>query len=483
MGLKPAFGLSNRLLLLAVLFILLAEVLVYVPSIANFRRNWLADRIGQARTAALVLDAVPAGAIPEPLAREVLRSIGAEAVALKTADTRRLLAQANVPSAVHMEIDLREPAGFRSVVNAFRTLLPHKAYQMRVVGQAPMGEEFVEIVLNDAELRRAMLTFSKDVLLLSLGISMIAGILLYVALDRMIVRPVRRLTAEMVAFGDAPEDASRIVEPSDRADEIGVAERELASMQRELHAQLQQKSRLAALGLGVAKINHDLRNLLGSAQLILERIGGLNDPAVQRWAPKLVAALDRAVKLAESTLSYGKAQEPPPNRRRVSVAAVIGDVREALALGPEHEACIGWVESIERGLEIDADPDQLFRVLLNVCRNAAQALESAGKPDPKRDQIRLGGRREGSVVVLEVSDTGPGIPQKVREHLFEPFGVSTRRGGAGLGLAIASDLVRAHGGTIELIDGTLGATFRITVPDRPLEFRSRGAAGLRREAS
>lgn len=472
MSWKPAFGLSDRLLLLAVLFILLAEILIYVPSIANFRRNWLADRIGQARTAALVLDAAPAGAVPESLAREVLRSIGAEAVALKTADTRRLLAQANVPSSVDMEVDLRAPLGVvGSVMHAVRTMLPHKPYLMRVVGQAPMGEEFVEIVLSDGELRRAMIAFSKDVLLLSLGISAIAGLLLYVALDRVIVRPVRRLTAQMVAFEEAPDDAGRIVVPSRRSDEIGIAERELASMQHRLHAQLQQKSRLAALGLGVAKINHDLRNLLASAQLILERIGALNDPAVQRWAPKLVAALDRAVTLAETTMSYGKAEDPPPSRRPVRLATITGDVREALGLA-EAGAGIGWMESIERGLLIDADPDQLFRVVLNICRNAVQALESGGPTDPARDRLRLVGRREGAATVLEISDTGPGIPPKVREHLFEPFGVSTRRGGAGLGLAIAADLVRAHGGTIELVEGPRGATFRISVTDRPIALRA-----------
>jgi signal transduction histidine kinase len=252
---------------------------------------------------------------------------------------------------------------------------------------------------------------------------------------------------------------------------------ELASMQRELHTQLQQKTRLAALGLAVSKINHDLRNLLGSAQLILDRIGGLSDPTVQRWAPKLVAALDRAVGLAESTLSYGRAQEPPPNRRAVALATVFADVREALGIGPDSR--IGWIETIDRDLSIDADPDQLFRVLLNICRNAVQALESRPDPDPARDQVRLAGRREGSVVVIEVSDTGPGIPERARRHLFEPFQSSMRQGGVGLGLAIAAELLRAHGGAIELVEGTLGATFRITVPDRPVDL---GSARARRRA-
>jgi signal transduction histidine kinase len=469
-GRRLSFGLSDKLLALTVLFVMLAVVLIYVPSIANYRMNWLEDRIGQARTAALVLDAAPAGAVPEPLAQRILDSIGAEAVALKTPDTRRMLAQSDVPPEVDVEVDLRLPRDLASIPAAFATLFAEKPRMLRVIGQAQEGEEFVEIVLPETELRRAMLRFSRTILLLSLAISAITAVLLYFTLHRLIVGPVRRLTQQMIAFGEKPEDTSRMVVPSGRSDEIGLAEAELASMQRELHAQLQQKTRLAALGLAVSKINHDLRNLLGSAQLILDRIGGLSDPTVQRWAPKLVAALDRAVGLAESTLSYGRAQEPPPNRRAVALAAVFADVREALGIGPDSR--IGWIETIDRELSIDADPDQLFRVLLNICRNAVQALESRPDPDPARDQIRLAGRREGSVVVIEVSDTGPGVPERARRHLFEPFQSSTRRGGAGLGLAIAAELLQAHGGSIELVEGTLGATFRITVPDRPVDLRS-----------
>jgi signal transduction histidine kinase len=467
---RPRFGLSDRLLILAIVFIVITEVLVYVPSIANFRRNWLEDRIGQARTAALVLDAAPSGMVPENIARGVLQNIGAEAVAIKGEGSRRLLAQGNVPSAVHMEVDVRTPFDLSWVTDAFRTLLPHKPYLMRVIGPAPAGEDFVEIVLSDAELRRDMLHFSKNVLLLSLGISLAAVLLLYFTLDRLIVGPVRRLTVRMVRFGERPEDTSLIVVPSGRSDEIGIAERELSLMQRQLHAQLQQKSRLAALGLAVAKINHDLRNLLGSAQLILERITAVDDPVLQRWAPKLVSAVDRAIGLAESTLSYGKAQEPPPERSMVRLQAITAEVRDGLGLAGEGP--IGWTESIERGLEIDADPDQLFRVLLNIARNAVQALEKRGTPDPARDQIRIVGRREGGTAVIEMSDTGPGIPARARETLFEPFGLSTSAGGTGLGLAIASDLVRAHGGTLQLVEGTLGATFRITIPDRPIELQA-----------
>jgi signal transduction histidine kinase len=234
---------------------------------------------------------------------------------------------------------------------------------------------------------------------------------------------------------------------------------------------LQQKTRLASLGLAVSKINHDLRNLLTTAQLFSDRLSSLPDPRVQRFAPKLMRALERAIAFCESTLSYGRAQEMPPERRTIALDPLVEEVRETLGLSADTP--IGFITAVERGMTVDADPDQLFRVLLNLSRNAVQALDSRAADDPGRDQVRITGRREGAVAVVEVSDTGPGISEQARAHLFQAFQGSTHTGGTGLGLAIAAELVRAHGGDIRLVDGTIGATFRITIPDRPVELQSR----------
>jgi signal transduction histidine kinase len=277
----------------------------------------------------------------------------------------------------------------------------------------------------------------------------------------------------LVAFGHAPEDPDRILVPSSRNDEIGVAERELAEMQRELAGTLQQKNRLASLGLAVSKINHDLRNLLSPAQLLSDRLANLADPAVRRIAPKLLATLDRAIAYCEQTLAYGRAQEPPPKRRPVDIARLLEEVRDSLDLS--DDAKIGWVPSVERELTADADPDQLLRVLINLVRNSMQALTTRAPNDPQRDQIRIDGRREGSVVILQVADTGPGLPERARTHLFEAFQGAARRGGTGLGLVIAAELIRAHGGDIRLIEGTIGASFRIVIPDRPVALEERRA--------
>jgi signal transduction histidine kinase len=470
------FGLSGKLLVLTILFVMIAEVLIYVPSVANFRVNWLKDRLASAYTAALVLDAAPNGVVSDALAKQILNSIGARAVAMKMGMRRRMLAIDDMPPPISDDFDMRDVKEFDSIVDAFKMLLnTHtKNDVMRVVGPAPMGAEYIEIVMDEPPLRQAMLRYSVDILLLSLLISGISAALVYLALLYMFVRPMRRVTANMTAFRADPENSDRVIAPSGRGDEIGTAERELATMQTELASMLHQKNRLAALGLAVAKINHDLRNLLASAQLFSDRLVDIPDPGVQRFAPKLMHALERAIAFCQSTLSYGRLQEPPPERRQMLLEPLVEEVHETLNLATDSP--IRWISAVERDLTVEADYDQLFRILLNLARNALQALESRAGRDPGRDQIRITGRREGAVVVVEVSDTGPGFSEKARAHLFEAFQGSTRPGGTGLGLAIAAELIRAHGGEIRLVDGTIGATIRLTIPDRAVELAAhRGA--------
>jgi signal transduction histidine kinase len=466
----PGLGLSGKLLLLTTVFVMIAEVLIYVPSIANFRIMWLKDRLAAAHTAALVLDAAPSGMVPESLAQQILDSIGAKSVVMKTEQQRRLLVASKFsPDVVDQEADVRDIRPMQAIIDAFKTLFISRSGDLvRAVGPAPRGGEFVEIVVEDGPLRHAMIDYSRNILLLSLVISIITAALVYLALLFLFVRPMHRITGNMMAFHRDPEAPGRIIVPSRRSDEIGVAERELASMQQDLVSMLKEKSRLASLGLAVSKINHDLRNLLASAQLFSDRLAGLPDPRVQQFAPKLMRALERAIAYCQSTLSYGRAQEPPPDRHPVLLELVVEEVRETLGLN----GAIGWIAAVERGLVVDADHDQLLRILLNLTRNAVQALETRAPNEPTRDQVRVTGQREGAVALIEVSDTGPGLTPKARAHLFEAFQASTRTGGSGLGLAISAELVRAHGGEIKLIDGTIGATFRFTIPDRAVDLRS-----------
>jgi signal transduction histidine kinase len=455
---------------LTIPLVMIAGVLMYVPAIANFWTNRLNDRLASANTAALVLDAAPLGMVPDSLARQILTSIQARAVAIKMGQQRRLLASADLPASIDHDIDVRNMTVWQAITGAFEMMFETGHEVIRIVGPASGDAQFIEVVTDERPLRQALFRFSRNLLVVSLVIAILTAALVYLALHFLFVRPMRRLTASLVDFHENPESSARIIVPSRRSDEIGVAERELSDMQRDLVSMLHQKSRLAALGLAVSKINHDLRNLLASAQLISDQLASVPDPRVQRFAPKLVRSLERAIAFCQSTLSYGRAQEAAPDRRMIPIEPVVVEVRETAGLA--NDASIRWITAIERGLAADADPDQLFRVMLNLVRNAAQALESNPNSDRSSMQIRVSGRREGAVAILEVSDTGPGMPQKTREHLFEAFQTSGRPGGSGLGLAIAAELVRAHGGNIQLVEGTIGATFRIVIPDRPVELLS-----------
>ncbi|GGH08925.1 ATPase [Alsobacter metallidurans] len=452
-------GLSEKLLVLTVVFVMLAEVFIYVPSIANFRRNWLNDRIGAAQIAALVLDAAPAGAVPQPLAMSLLQQVGAVTVAVRSGGARRLLAASDMPPEVAQDVDLREQSAPTMIANAFRTLVAAEPRYIRVIGAGMGSVEFVEIVLDEAPLRAAMLRFSVNILLLSLVISGITALLVYVSLLRMIVRPVRRLTTNIVAFQEDPENLGRTIKPSGRSDEIGLAERALAKMQGSLAEELRQKKHLAALGLAVSKINHDLRNLLSAAQLFSDRLSALSDPTAQRLAPRLIATLDRAIGFCQSTLAYGRAVERRPEHEPIMLHELAEETAALLGLG--DGAGVAFENAVPPGLVCHADREQLSRMLLNLARNATQAL--GDQPD---GLVRIRGFQNAGAVVIEVIDNGPGVPARARENLFQAFAGSARAGGTGLGLAIAAELAGLHEGSVTLVGDGPGAVFRITLPKR-----------------
>ncbi|WP_230532664.1 sensor histidine kinase [Microvirga roseola] len=460
--LSGRFGLSARLLLLTIVFIMIAEVLIYVPSIANFRMTWLGDRLAAAKIAAMVLDAAPEENLSEELELRLLQGVGARAIAIRGGGRRSLLTTGDMPPEVAKTIDLREVDRIDLVVDAFETLFDPADRPIRVVGHG-MGVDFVELVLDQRPLRAAMLDFSRNILFLSLFISALTAGLVYLTLQWVIVRPVQRLTGNIAEFSSNPEDASRVIRPTDRADEIGMAEQALARMETTLADELRQKRRLAQLGLAVSKINHELRNMLTTAQLLTDRLDRVSDEAVQRIAPRLVSTLDRAIAFCETTLAYGRASEPLPQRRLIPLRPLVEDLSNLTDLAPE--VGIAFEADVPEDLMVDADPDQLSRALVNLVRNAVQALSQAGSSDGA-PRIHVAAAREGRAVVILVEDNGPGIPERVRGNLFTPFQGSARQGGAGLGLPIAAELVQRHGGAIDLDDTATGTRFRITIPDR-----------------
>lgn len=468
-------GLPAKLLLLTTVFVMLAEILIFVPSVANFRVNWLKDRLVAAKLAGLAAEAVPGGTVPAVLRQELLRTAKVKAVAWRRKGLRRMVLPPDELMVVDRTFDLRSMQdiglwrnlGIRldAIGEALAVMLRGSDRTIRVVGPfSDQRGEFIEIVLPESPLRDAMLRYGGNILLLSIIISLFTAALVYIALSSLLVRPMMRITRNMLRFSENPIDASRIIVPSDRDDEVGTAERELAAMQRELAHLILQKNRLAQLGLAVSKVNHDLRNMLASAQLISDRLSSIADPTVQKFAPKLIASLDRAINFCTASLQFGRAEEEEPRRHLLLLRPLVEDVGDGLGL--PREGVIDWVLDIEETLRIDADRDHLYRVLSNLCRNAMQVLES--QPDPGDCRIHVKAWREHRCVIVEVSDNGPGVPLRARENLFKAFQGSQRKGGTGLGLVIAHELVVAHGGTLELGEETPGATFRIEIPDRSI---------------
>jgi signal transduction histidine kinase len=453
------------------LFVMLAEVLIFVPSVANFRISWLSDRLTASRLAALATQDRREGRIPDLLRTELLRTAQVRAVSWIRNDQHTLVLPPDRPETINAKYDLTAASrsgGFwndvtlraRLIWDAMAVFFSDGSRVIAVVGEPVAGDKIL-IVLPEEALKAAMIRYGLNILGLSIIISVITAALVYFALNNMFVQPMMRITRNIMSFSQNPEDASRIMVPSSRKDEIGVAERGLAHMQAELSHTLQQKSRLAALGLAVSKISHDLRNMLASAQLISDRLGSLPDPTVQRFAPKLIASLDRAINLCESTLRFGRAEEAPPRRERTLLRPLIADVGDGLGL--PREDGIAWSIDVDDRLQVEADRDQLYRVLSNLCRNALQALE---QQESAQGHIRVSAARNGNSVNIDVRDNGPGVPEKARAHLFQAFQGSARKGGTGLGLAVAHELVAAHGGTIRLMDTAPGTQFRIELPDR-----------------
>ncbi len=474
---RPRLGLAGRVVLLVIGFVMLAEIMIYVPSVANFRDNWLRDRLSAASAAVLLLDAT-SQQVPDRLVFDALETVRAYTIALKLPDSRRLLASGDMPPRVDVRYDLREATFVDSIGAAFRTLTTRRNRTIAVIGPAPMGGEYLEITMSEAPLRQALLVYSGNILLLSLFISLIVASLAALSIHLLVLRPVRRLTSSIISFGAAPEDASRVIRPSGLGHEIGRAEDALADMQRTLARELAEKKNLAALGLAVAKVSHDLRNILSSAQLLSDRLTATSDPVAQRLVPKLVGTLDRAIAFCQSTLTYGRAVERTPDLRPVLLRAAVNEAAEVLL--PEGPARIALRNNVGREIEILADPEQLFRVFLNLIRNSFEALETAG-PQPGRDpEVCITATARNDIVVIEISDTGPGIPKNAQKRLFDPFKASARPGGTGLGLPIAADLVRAHGGTIALMPAEpgQGATFRLTFPAAPAREEPRRVAVL-----
>ena len=451
--------LSGRFLLLTVAFVMLAEVMIFVPSMARFRADFLLVRLKEAQIASLAQLAAPDMVSPL-LEAELLKNAEVYNVVLRRDQVRQLVLSSPIPSPIAATYDLREAGPWELIRDAATALFDQDNDVIRVIGYPVQdGGILIEVTLQSGPLRTAMLQYGYRILGISALISAVTAVMLFAAVRRLMVLPIRRVVRHMQAYAQAPEDARRVIEPTASVTELRVAEEALQSMQTQLTGALRQKERLAQLGGAVAKIAHDLRNILTTAQLFADRIEGSADPAVARAAPKLVNSITRAVNLCESTLAFGKAEEAPPRLTRFALRPWLEELVEGEGLGATGP--VACLIDVTPGLTLRADSEQLHRVLSNLVRNARQAIEATGQDGT----IELSGGETDEAWWIRVGDSGPGLPAKAKEHLFAAFQGGARAGGTGLGLAIAAELVRGHGGRLELArSDAQGTEFVISLP-------------------
>jgi signal transduction histidine kinase len=459
----PSFGrgLSARLLVLTVCFVMVSEVLIYAPSIARFRDDWLSERLATAYLAILALEATPDYMIDPQLEIRLLENAGARLIALRTRDGKNLIMRGSTPAniIISRQVDLSDQMPTTLIKDAFEQLSSGGGRLLRVRGQTPQaGDAWIDVVLDDTPLHQAMIAYSWRILGLSIVISLVTAALIFAALQWLLVRPMRNMTQRMVDFRANPEDMSRDDAAARRSDEIGVAEREFLQLQKQVRKALKQRERLAALGTAVSKINHDLRGVLATAQLVADRLTHSDNPEVQKMAPSLVRSLDRAIALCTDTLNFTREGPVKPEYSRFPLAELHSEVGESLGKYLNGTAVLK--AEFAQDFTLTADRAQLYRVIHNLAENALQM---------GAHKVAVRARRGEGKVEIEVADDGPGLPPKALQSLFVPFKGSARSGGTGLGLAIARELMRVQGGDLRLAaNDATGATFLLELPDRQI---------------
>jgi len=456
-------GLSGRLLVLTVLFVVLAQMLILGPSLASFQEGRLLDRVRAAELASLAVEAAPDQMVTESMSGQLLNGAGVVSVAVQSDGIRRLLLQGPRMARTPDLVDLRRRNPAAWLAEPFRAMFSRPDRMVRVVAAPRFRDgDFVEIVVPNAPLRAELMANLMGLLGVTAFVSAVAGGLVYLTLNFFLVQPIRKITLAMERFRADPSDPEARVDLSGRRDEIGRAEAELDRMQADLKTALASRARLAALGEAVAKINHDLRNMLTSAQVASERLALSGDPGVARAMPRLERALDRAVALATNVLDYGKSQELAPQTAAVPLRAAVEAAAEDAGLSNDG---VRLDTDIAPDDTVTADPEQLHRILLNLLRNGREAIEGqSGRSEP--GLVRVTAERADNGWRIRVADNGPGLPERAVGRLFQPFAGSGRPDGAGLGLAIAHELAVGHGGELALGGtGPDGAVFDLRLPD------------------
>ena len=457
--------LSSKLLLLTIGFVMLAELLLFIPSAAFYRQDWLAERSQQAGLLAQALTGVPDYEASEILTNQFMSDTDVMFMAAKRDGMSELMLgePPEVPGDM-LTIDLRDERTFPSFIAPFRDIFSDGTGTLRVTANSPvLGQDALELLIPRDKLRVALLDSVKRIFWLSLFIAAVTGTLIYWAMSAMIIRPVQQLADDMTAFREDPEQRRSLQTRSKRKDELGQLQREFTDLKQSQRAAFRQRERLAGLGLAVAKINHDLRNVLSSALLISDRLSMNPDEKMATMGERLTRTVERGIGLTDDVLSYSKAETADPQIQDTRIAFTVGEAAaDVIAQFPGTK----FRNLIPTDMMVRTDPDHAYRIFHNLFRNAAQAM--AAHDGPHR-RLQVGADIQDGLAELRISDTGPGLPKRAKENLFQAFsGGQAHSAGTkstGLGLSISKELAKAQGGDLNLMstDDT-GTRFILTLP-------------------
>ena len=460
-------SMSAKLFALTACFVLLVEALLLIPSVAKERVSWLNARIESAYLVSIALEAPEAEMINQETADQLFQTADIVGVTVnKNGASYRIYARdaENGDMNVVSFIDMRDHDAF-SMMGAAMVSLFSKGDDYIAVKGSPIADsgELVDILVSQKALRNGLQEYARNILLISLLISTLTAFLIYQTLNTFIVKPVKSLTSNMARFEKSPEDRNSLISLSGRLDEIGEAETGLMRLETRIQDLLNERKRLAALGSGISKISHDLRNILASAQLMSDRLAKSDDPRVRKLSPRLISSLDRAIMLSNDTVAYGKMAPDMLSKTTLNLQALVDEVFDDTA--SQH---VEFKNRIPADVSVKADKTHLYRAFFNIVRNGVEALTPPAPDAPtdnkeRKIEINLSAQNEG--LHIDIADNGPGMPEEARTHLFEPFKGSRKPGGSGLGIAIAHEILRAHGGDITLLKSDAqGTTFRFILP-------------------
>ena len=450
--------------LLAAIFSAVVGVFIMAPALVEFRANFLNEKITAGHTAALATEEAANHIVSGALERELLASAGIQAVVVSQGGSRQMVLKSQLPMELIDRIDLRQEQGWQRYLALYKTFNRQGAGIIEVTNDSPSQRyASVTVLIWERLLYDALINYVLNSLwTISTFITALA-VFLYFSLDWLVTRPLTKIRDSLVQFRDNPEMTldyhASVQTPSN---EIGEVQKELFRMQRDLQLAFKEKKNLASIGEAVAKINHDLRNLLATAQISSDTLQSVDDPVVKRLLPRLERSLDRAITICNNTLRFSKLETETANPETIELAMVLEDIIELESLSTFKNYTIK--SDIPSDLVLWADLEHVIRIFSNLLKNASEAMPEGGtitltvqNPDGANNFIDI---------ILK--DQGHGIPKAIQTTLFQPFIASDKKDGSGLGLAISKELVEANHGSIKVLEtGPNGTSFLVQLPTKP----------------